>query len=52
VSGAGNEERQAIIDACRRMNTLGINQGKPSLLLSDEVERVRGEMAGDRHAGV
>jgi L-fuculose-phosphate aldolase len=27
VSGAENEKRQAIIDACRRMNVLGINQG-------------------------
>jgi len=27
VSRAENEKRQAIIDACRRMNALGINQG-------------------------
>jgi L-fuculose-phosphate aldolase len=27
VSRAENEKRQAIIDACRRMNVLGINQG-------------------------
>jgi L-fuculose-phosphate aldolase len=27
ASRAGNEKRQAIIDACRRMNALGINQG-------------------------
>jgi L-fuculose-phosphate aldolase len=26
-TGQQNEKRQAIIDACRRMNTLGINQG-------------------------
>jgi L-fuculose-phosphate aldolase len=27
VSGAESEKRQSIIDACRRMNALGINQG-------------------------
>jgi L-fuculose-phosphate aldolase len=27
ISGAENEKRQAVIDACRRMNALGINQG-------------------------
>jgi len=27
VSRAETEKRQAIIDACRRMNALGINQG-------------------------
>ncbi|WP_157449942.1 class II aldolase/adducin family protein [Bradyrhizobium sp. ARR65] len=27
ISGAENEKRQAIIDACRGMNALGINQG-------------------------
>ena len=27
MSSAENEKRQAIIDACRRMNALGINQG-------------------------
>jgi L-fuculose-phosphate aldolase len=27
VSRAGKEERQAIVDACCRMNALGINQG-------------------------
>jgi L-fuculose-phosphate aldolase len=27
VSGAESEKRQSIVDACRRMNALGINQG-------------------------
>ena len=54
------DKRQAIIDACRRMNALGINQGtsgnrqdhgclqigKPPLLSSAEIERVRQHMAG------
>jgi hypothetical protein len=54
------DKRQAIIDACRRMNALGINQGisgnrpyygclqigKPPLLSSAEIERVRQRMAG------
>ncbi|MDN3276148.1 hypothetical protein QWJ07_17930 [Frankia sp. RB7] len=54
------DKRQAIIDACRRMNALGINQGtsgnrpyhgclqtgEPPLLSSAEIERVRHRMAG------
>jgi hypothetical protein len=53
-------KRQAIIDACRRMNALGINQGtsgnrqyhgclqvgEPPLLSSAEIEQVRHRMAG------
>jgi hypothetical protein len=54
------DKRQAIIDACRRMNALGINQatsgnrqdhgclqiGKPPLPSSAEIERVSQHMAG------
>jgi hypothetical protein len=58
--------RQAIIDAGRRMNALGIDQGtspaqqypgrlqigKPILLSNAEIEFVRRKMAGCGHADV
>ena len=59
-------KRQAIIDACRRMNALGINQGtsparqypgrlqigKPPLLSKAEIEFVRRKIEGYGHADV
>jgi hypothetical protein len=59
-------KRQAIIDAGRRMNALGIDQGtspaqqypgrlqicKPLLLSKAEIEFVRRRMAGYGHADV
>jgi hypothetical protein len=66
TSSDGNGKRRAIIDACRRMNALGINQGmlparrhngcmrigRPPLLLEAEIELARGRMAGHGHADV
>ncbi|WGD54787.1 hypothetical protein QA641_13245 [Bradyrhizobium sp. CB1650] len=50
MTGDELDERQAIIDAGRRMNALSINQGtqigKPPLLTSAVIERVRQRMAG------
>ncbi len=59
-------KRQAIIDACRRMNALGIDRstagnirarqeggvltGQLPLLPGDETERVRRKMAGYGHS--
>ena len=46
------DKRQAIIDACRRTNALGVNQGTsgnisvPPLLSGAEIERVLRRMAG------